>query len=226
MLALQLRNAEGGNMDDLDYDEEKRLIARTDEEDNSILTSAVVSVIRDRAVAGCYGRCAEIFAGESGSFTVPYDFIFSGRVAAHVSESLGRYGVVQPESFYPLYGGEADLIGQLSRLLIAMRENSPMFSSAQISQVNQSLAGLGFWAWFKTDADYKKHLRNAIVHNRFKVFGSDDGLPAHAEFVFLDAHNGEVTAKLRMNGDDLNSSIDILLEGICSYLVEQGWDIA
>lgn len=215
-----------GAMDALDYCEEIRLVARTDEEDNSILTSAVVSVIRDRAVAGCYGRCAEIFAGEAGSFAVPYDFIFSRKVAGYVSESLGRYGVERPESFYPLYGGEADLIGQLSRLLIAMRENSPMFSSAQISQVNQSLAGLGFWAWFKTGADYPKHLRNVIVHNRFKVFGSDDGLPEHAEFVFLDAHNGEVTAKLKMNGDDLNNSIDILLEGICSYLVEHAWEIA
>ena len=213
-------------MDGLDFDEEMSLVARTDEEEYSILTSAVVSVVRDRAVAGCYGRCAEICVGATGSFVVPYEFVFSKKVAEHISESFGRLGMEHPESFYPLYGGEADLIGQLSRLLIAMRENSPMLSSPQISQVNRSLEELGFWAWFKTDVDFTKHLRNAIVHNRFKVFGSSDGVPEHAEFVFLDTNREEVTAKLKMNGCDLNKVIDILLEGISDYLAERSWGIA
>lgn len=194
----------------------------------SFIASTVLSVVRDRSISSAYGLFLAKTLEVGGRIVIPpLDVFFSEKVgkrlAIDITEKLGG-GALN----LPLYSGEGDLLGQLSKLLIVCNEKISSDNPKLIDNANKSIKALGFEASID-DGQYVKHLRNAIHHGHFEAL-KDDKDPLQAKLHLWDKQprgKCETTADYKLSGKDLSSIIDVLIEKVClEYLDQIGWELA
>lgn len=193
-------------------------VSKDQEIDN--LGSVLLSVVRDMAIGGLYGRKT---ADSIGGAQLPaLDEVFSSEFARHVEAYLLDLQVVRTVAG-PLYGTIGDLVSYLARLLIFVRESADL--EPYIAAANAAIAATGVSSDFMQDGDYLRHLRNSIVHARFMV-KVDPADPFQSVVVFLDLapSNGKVTAKIVSTTDQLVQIVRFIIHEVYEkFLVDCGW---
>ncbi|MEG0503930.1 MAG: hypothetical protein RR547_04740 [Raoultibacter sp.] len=207
-------------MSALTLEQELSEMKMTREQEASLIASTLMSIVRDRAISGLYGYiCAE-----SGSFSVPVERVFTADFSLRLKHEFSKYGA-NPSEDLTLYSGEGDFISQLSRLLMLCNEKSELLET-YVNKANASIANLHIETDYLSGNDYIRHMRNAVLHGRFKV------LPDDSKIVLLDVgiHKkkvSKITAKITITSDELAEIFRILMKDVYKqYLDDIGWEIS
>jgi hypothetical protein len=203
----------------LDFDAEIAAIGMTKEYEASLVASTLLSVVRDQAISSFYGKR---LSEQQGVGTILIESVFTSDYAEHLKNVLSTYCIKQEYDF-PLYSGEGDAIGQLSRLLIPCHEKSEWFKE-YVDNANDSIDRLRMDKYM-SDADYIRHIRNAVLHCRFKVFVDKEDFNK-SKIVFLDIIPGNrITAKIIATSENMVDIFKILVNVYKKYLNDIGWII-
>lgn len=193
--------------------EAKRALARTelaqieltDAETADAIGTVLLSVVRDLAVSGYYGKTWH----SSGALPTLED-VFAPAFAANVDRELRALASVRNLDF-PIYGNMGDALGMLSRILVYCRDIDqlrPMVSAAD-ARIEQLGADVSHMA----DNHFIRHLRNAVLHSHFKVL-ADAQDPFKSRFVFIDLRGGELTAKIVLSNNQLVEVVRIIVHEV------------
>lgn len=157
------------------------------------------------------------------SESVPLDCVFtkdySKRITAKMSECCPG-----TEFSFPLYGGEGDFLGQLSRLLILCNESPDL--KDYVVEANRRIGKLNLDADYIKDNQYIRCLRNSVLHGLFKYEIDVDDWKA-TKIIFLDVNKyaKKVTGKMVVTTEQLAGIMNIVKEVYVKYLAEIGWMI-
>jgi len=197
------------------------------EAEASLISSTVLSVVRDRSISSAYGLFLKMLAEEGVGGAPPLDAIFSDKMAncmrANIVSNLGSGALA-----LPLYSGEGDLLGQLARLLVVCNERLAHENAELIERADAAIGALGIEAMAR-NGEYVKHLRNAVLHGHFEAIRNEED-PFETIIHFWDVNmrkrEGRKTGDYRLTISDLNSIIDILINDVClKYLKHIGWEL-
>lgn len=201
-------------------DQELAALEQTTEEEANAVSAVMLSVLRDIAISTLYGFITAEELG-MGASPAPSD-VFTQRFAAKLTD---EFAAVAKSVDFPLYGTEGDLLGMLARLLVCCRETDRL--RTYVSSADASIDALGADVSYMTDGQFIRHLRNAVLHSRYRVvLDPSDWSLAH--FVFVDIRPGgsEVTAKIVLTNEQLVKVIRIIIdEVLASFLADVGWEI-
>lgn len=192
--------------------------------DFSLMTSAVISVIRDRAISGCYGLSASLRDTDIDDFNYePLYDVLNKKVAERLINSVCT--VFHVEAFScAVFGVEGDLLSQLYRLLAIAQQYSDKLEK-YIVNVDSTFEKAFSEQSENMDSSYIRHIRNAVCHCRYKIEPDRSDLD-NARIVLYDGHGGEVSFELRLSVDDINFIIDTIIKDVFIALFDDaGWTI-
>lgn len=195
----------------------------------SLISSVVMSVIRDRSLSSAYGFFLALLKEEGAVDEVPsldsfFAEITATRLRMDIEKVLGKDALS-----LPLYSDEGDLFGQLARLLVVCNETLFRRDTALIEKADEKIAQIDF-GHDVADGRYIRHLRNAVLHSHFEVLLDKDN-PFKTVIHFWDAKPKTdppvITGDYRFTADSLNELIGILINDVClEYLSNIGWILA
>ncbi len=199
--------------------------ALLDERTRSLISSTILSVVRDRLISSSYGFLLSQSEGLSPSLLI--DELFSDAMAEKlkvgISECFGEGALI-----WPLYSGEGDLYSQFLRLLLVCNEMLQEETDI-ICEADEKISKLGIICR-ANGGKYIEHLRNAMMHGHCKV-ECDATDPFLTQFKLWDevsyGNKREQTAEFVLTVNDMNDLIDILIRDVClRYLKQVDWTLA
>lgn len=180
-------------------------IELNDTETADAIGTVMLSVARDLAVSGFYGKTWH----SQGALPALRD-VFAPDFAANVEQELLALASVQSLEF-PVYGNMGDALGMLARLLVCCRDIDQL--RPLVGAADTRIGELGADISHMVDNDFVRHLRNAVLHSHFKVL-VDAQDPFKSRFVFVDLRDGELTAKIVLSNDQLVKVIRIIVHEV------------
>ncbi len=191
-------------------DAELAQIELSDTEIADNVGTVMLSVVRDMAISSFYGKAwaVEFAAGE----VPPLDQVLSAEFACLVGQELRALGPVQHLNF-PLYGSTGDALGMLARLLVCCRDVKQLEPFVKLA--DERIASMAIEVDHMADSRFVHHLRNAVLHSRFKV-EVDTQDPFNSRFVFLDINprTKELTAKIVLTNNQLVELMRIIIHDV------------
>lgn len=198
---------------------ELELIEETETEVANHIGTVLLTVVRDVILSGKYSKSWY----ESSALPALSD-VFQSDYAGNLERELRQLDCVQGFNF-PIYGNLGDGLSLLSRVLVCCRDYPQL--DALVRKANESIHAMGVEATYMSDQDYLRHLRNAVLHSRFKILEHADA-PFESTFVFLDVRHDlkKVTAKIRLTNKQLMEIVKIVaLDVFAVYLKQSGWRV-
>lgn len=192
------------------------------EAEADLVCSIVLSVLRDIGLGGHYGM---VSYNESGTYVTPkLDTIFQPSYAEAVAAEVTSLSVVKTPDVL-LWTGWGDMIGNLSRLLVAARELPTL--KPLVEAANVKISGLELDVTYMSDSDFLRHLRNAVAHARFGVqVNPADPFASRVVFLDLAQRDSKVTAKISLTAEQLARVMRIVIEEVFDkYLQDVGWTV-
>lgn len=206
--------------------QDKDILATMSSEQNaSLIANTILSIVRDRSISSAYGLLVKIMQDEGLSESLPSISCFfsdelTDRLKKDITEKLGERALN-----LPLYSGEGDLLGQLARILVICNEILSQKRHDLIDKADEEIGHLG--SCTIDDGAYVRHLRNAVLHGHFNVdVDGQDPFSSIIHFWDINPHKNGKAVDLRLNIEDLNNVIDILIKDVClTYLKGIGWSL-
>lgn len=195
------------------------------------MTSAVVSVIRDRAISSSYNyllsqSITDNSQIEDTQINAPLlDILFDKKLSELIRSRIRK--TFNVDSFLcPLFGTESDLLSQLYRLLSVTRELDD-FLAPYTAGVEKRIGEMLLSSPKEphvSDGEHLRHLRNAICHCRFETLLHEDR--TQIVFTDYDIRNDRITAVLALDLLCLNEIIDTLISDVfIRVFKDAGWTI-
>lgn len=210
---------------------EPRSVTDLTPQDLSLMTSAVVSVIRDRAISSSYNYLLSQSIADNSQIddiqanALLLDVLFDEKLSERIRNRICE--AFDATSFScPLFGTEGDLLSQLYRLFSVTREFDD-FLAPYTAGVEKRISEMLLFSPREShvsDGKHLRHLRNAICHCRFETLQHENR--TQIVFTDYDIRNNQITAVLALDVLCLNEIIDALISDVFIRVFKDvGWTI-